>query len=155
MSIYAQGTRLGSANKRDQGCGRPLRGALRSSTNIYYAQQASAIYLPRAGHAADPDLVDLVTTAAHFAGPADIWGLPLLQRSLEGVPKCVKLVEAYSDEEINEASRHSGRRGSPLDENEEEALGDDAHTAFRRREFDALLQKRGDDQLVVSPVPPE
>ena len=43
------------------GCGRPLRGALRSSTNIYYAQQASAIYLPRAGHAADPDLVDLVT----------------------------------------------------------------------------------------------
>jgi hypothetical protein len=38
-------------------CGRPLRGALRSSTNIYYSQLASAIYLPRKGRTADAGLV--------------------------------------------------------------------------------------------------
>src|SRR5258708_204522 len=42
-------------------CGRPIRGALRSSTNIYYAQLASAIYLPRKGKSAAPGLIDLLS----------------------------------------------------------------------------------------------
>ena len=131
------------------GCGRPLRGALRSSTNIYYAQQASAIYLPRAGHAADPDLVDLVTRPP-ISQVRQILGDPTTAVALRRVPRCKKLVAAYTDEEVDEAL--SIAAGSfPADENEG-VLGDDTHTAFRRREFDAFLQERRDDQLVVSPV---
>ena len=132
-------------------CGRPLRGALRSSTNIYYAQQASAIYLPRAGHTADPDLVDLVTRPP-ISQVRQIFGDSITAAQLRSVPKCAKLVEAHTDEQIDEALAIAAGR-APADENEE-VLGDDAHTAFRRREFDALQQTRRDDQLVVSPVLP-
>ena len=133
------------------GCGRPLRGALRSSTNIYYAQQASAIYLPRGGHAADPDLVDLVTRPP-ISQVRQIFGDSITAAQLRNVPKCAKLVEAHTDGQIDEALAIAAGKG-PANENEE-VLGDDAHTAFRRREFDALLQKRRDDQLEISPVPP-
>ena len=68
-------------------CGRPLRGALRSSTNIYYAQQASAIYLPRAGRAADPELVDLVTRPP-ISQVRQIYGDSITAAQLKGVPKC-------------------------------------------------------------------
>ena len=136
----------------DQGCGRPLRGALRSSTNIYYAQQASAIYLPRAGHAANPGLVDLVTRPP-ISQVRQLFGDSFTAAQLKSVPRCVKLVEPYSDEQVNEALAIAAGR-EPTD-GKEEVLGDDAHTAFRRREFDALLQKRRDDELVVSPIPPD
>ena len=64
-----------------------------------------------------------------------------------------KLVEPYSDEEINEAlAIAAGREQS---DGKEEVLGDDSHTAFRRHEFNALLQNRRDDQLVVSSILPD
>ena len=131
------------------GCGRPLRGALRSSTNIYYAQQASAIYLPRAGHAADPDLVDLVTRPP-ISQVRQVFGESITAVQLRNVPRCVKLVEPYTDEQVNEALAIAAG-DAPADENEG-VLGDDTHTAFRRREFDAFVQERRDEQLVVSPI---
>ena len=132
-------------------CGRPLRGALRSSTNIYYAQQASAIYLPRGGSATDPHLLDLVTRPP-ISQARQMFGSSITAERLKSVPKCSKLVETYTDEQINEALTVAGS-GDPADA-DEGVLGDDAHTAFRRREFDALLQKRRDNELIVSPVPP-
>ena len=134
-----------------RGCGRPLRGALRSSTNIHYTQQASAIYLPRGGHAADPTLVDLVTRPP-ISQVRQMFGDSITAVLLRSVPRCAKLVEAYTDEQVNEALAIAAG-GTPADESDG-VLGDDAHTAFRRREFDAFLQERRDDQLVVSPVPP-
>ena len=134
-----------------QGCGRPLRGALRSSTNIHYTQQASAIYLPRAGHVADPGLVDLVTRPP-ISQVRQMFGDSITADQLRDVPKCVKLIEAYTDDQVNEALAIAAGR-APADENDG-VLGDDTHTAFRRREFDAFLQERRDDELVVSPVPP-
>ncbi len=132
------------------GCGRPLRGALRSSTNIYYAQQASAIYLPRAGHAADPDLVDLVTRPP-ISQVRQLFGDSITAAQLRGVPRCAKLVEGYADEKVDEALAIAAGE-SPKDDYKE-VPGDDQHTGLRRREFDAFLLKRRDDQLMVSPVP--
>ena len=131
------------------GCGRPLRGALRSSTNIHYAQQASAIYLPRAGRAADPDLVDLVTRPP-ISQVRQIIGHSITAVQLRSLPKYENLVEAYTDEQVDEALAIAAG-STPADESEG-VLGDDTHTAFRRREFDAFLQERRDDQLAVSPV---
>ena len=132
------------------GCGRPLRGALRSSTNIHYAQQASAIYLPRASHAADPGLVDLVTRPP-ISQVRQMFGDSITAVDLRRAARCKKLVEAYSDKQVDEALAIAAGR-APADENEG-VLGDDGHTAFRRREFDAFLQRRRDGQLVVSPIP--
>ena len=130
------------------GCGRPIRGALRSSTNIYYAQQATAIYLPRAGHAADPELVDLVTRPP-ISQIRQLFGDSITAVDLRRAARCKKLVEAYTDKQVNEALAIAAG-GAPADENEGVA-GDDTHTAFRRREFDAFLRRRRDGQLVVSP----
>ena len=131
-------------------CKRPLRAALRSSTNIYYAQQASAIYLPRSGHVANYKLVDLVTKPP-ISQVRQIFGESITAVQLRNVPKCTKLVKDYTDDEINEALAIAIGKGSPDESND--VLGDDNFTAFRRREFDALMQKRRDDQLIVSPIP--
>lgn len=42
------------------GCGRPLRGALRSASNVYYADVRSAIYLPRSVPSVPDALVELL-----------------------------------------------------------------------------------------------
>ena len=131
-------------------CKRPLRGALRSSTNIYYAQLASAIYLPRAGYVANPELVDLVTKPP-ISQVRQMFGDVITGEQLKKVQRCENLVKDYTDDQINEALAIAAGKAS-TDENYE-FLREDKHTSFRRREFDALLQKRRDDQLIVSPVP--
>lgn len=133
----------------DHACARPLRGALRSSTNIYYAQQASAIYLPRTGQTADPELMELMTRPP-ISQVRRIYGNSTSAAVLRRVPTCTKLVKPFSDEQLHEALTVASGKG-PTDDTEG-VKGDDPHTAFRRREFDALLQQRSDSELVVSPV---
>lgn len=132
-----------------QGCGRPLRGALRSSTNIYYAQQASAIYLPRTGHNADPDLIDLMTQPP-ISQVRQLFGDGITCSLLRGSEKCAKLIVNYDDQQVDEALAIAG--GQYQNGDGDIVEGDDPHTAFRRREFNALLQLRRDEQLVVTPA---
>ena len=132
-----------------RGCGRPLRGALRSSTNVYYAQQTSAIYLPRSGEQADSDLVDLMSRPP-ISQLRQIMGESLTVDVLRGAGRCTKLLEGYTNEQISAALAIAN--GEEAVEEEGAVDGDDAHTAFRRREFEVLRQKRRDSELVVTPV---
>lgn len=128
-------------------CARPIRGALRSSTNIYYAQLASAIYLPRKGKTAAPSLIDLVTQPPISVLRQILGGLTAKQIRDS---KCGKLISEYSDEEVDEALAIAA--GDDGADDHQEVVEDDEHTAFRRREFEALLKERRDEQLVVTPV---
>ncbi|TWT06136.1 DUF1998 domain-containing protein [Reyranella sp. CPCC 100927] len=130
-------------------CGRPIRGALRSSTNIYYAQLASAIYLPRRGKTAEPGLVDLLSrppilTLRQIVGPG------LTTKQIRTSAKGGKLVADYSDAQIDEALAIVG--GIDAGDGHQAVPEDDEHVAFRRREFEAFLSRRRDDELNVSPV---
>lgn len=138
---------LGDESPR--GCGRPLRGALRSSNNVYYAQLASAIYLPRSGKQADSDLVDLMSRQS-IAALRQIIGRSLNASSLRQAEACAKLLEPYTDEQINEALAIAN--GGDLADDDDVVKADDAHTAFRRREFEVLRRKRRERELVVTPV---
>lgn len=138
---------LGNAVKRD--CGRPIRGALRSSTNIYYAQLSSAIYLPRKGKTAAPGLIDLLSRPPILT-LRQIVGGGLTTKQIRDSAKGGKLVTDYSDAQIDEALAIVG--GDSSGDGHQAVREDDDHTAFRRREFEAFLSERRDDLLNVTPV---
>jgi MrfA Zn-binding domain len=79
-----------------------------------------------------------------------IVGNSLTVRNLREAARCAKLIEAYSDQQVSEALAIV--MGTESMDEHEAIAEDDAHTAFRRREFEALLKKRRDDQLSVTPI---
>lgn len=133
-----------------QPCTRPLRGSLRSASNVYYAPLRSAIYLPRGTSDAPQTLIELleaptlstlislVTTSGGTVAPA-------ILRSQQQA-----LLHPYSDQQITaalaivKAGAKTTLANPPIDEDHE--------TAFRRAEFQLLRQPRDDQQLSVRQV---
>lgn len=137
---------LGSTD--GEGCGRNIRGSLRSASNVYFAEVRSAIYLPRGNTAAPADLVELLEEPP-------LSTLVQLLLSMERVePSFMRgqhgqLLLAYTDEQIKSAIEviRSGvvatvSNNGPVD-------GDDPETAFRRDEFRALRVARSEAQLTI------
>jgi hypothetical protein len=136
-------------------CDRPLRGSLRSATNLYYGLVRSAIYLPStaAGTAPtelvdlllnEPDLIDRITTY----GDAGRAISPDTLRS--GYRKKLK---AYTDRELEAAAKAAylvidDAKEVPQDD------GDDEETEeqFRRAEAHVLGEATESDELTVVPV---
>jgi hypothetical protein len=138
-------------------CDRPLRGSLRSATNLYFGTVRSAIYLPStaAGNAPaelvdllldEPDLVDRITSY----GDAD---RAISADSLRNGYR--KKLRDYKDAEIEAAAKaayavvdgasHIDEDGGDSEETEEE---------FRRAEALVLSEASPDEQLTVVPAEP-
>ena len=47
--------------EQGEGCGRPLRGTLRSAANVYFAQVHNSIYLPRSEDATVAEAISLLS----------------------------------------------------------------------------------------------
>lgn len=138
------------------GCGLPLRGSLRSASNLYFADVRSAIYLPRSE---DPDLQNLIS----LLDEPPLSNLVVLIRStstLQQVGTAVtlmrgqqsRLLQPYSDEMIKTALEVvlAPRPTEP----EAAALEDmDAELAFRREEFEVLRTPRDTAQLLIRESP--
>ncbi len=139
------------------GCNRPLRGSLRSASNLYFALLRSAIYLPRnsGGGVPDellallldePDLIDRITQyfdAGRAIEPAK------LRRGYN------KALKTYSDTELEHAAAAAY---AVVDESKElpEDFGDEEETEeqFRRAESQVLQKATDSPELTVVPVPP-
>ncbi len=138
---------LGTDEPSACGCGRPLRGSLRNASNLYFAQVRSAIYLPRGDAAAPSKLVSL------FEEPPLSILIKLWVSSGEEIQPAdlrvqqPQLLQPYSDLEIKAAVRivqSGGQSARPSGDWDE-----DAHTAFRRAEFDVLRAPRDEEQLLI------
>lgn len=132
-------------------CGHPLRGSLRSASNVYYAITRSAIYLPRATADFPEELEIALTTPP---GSSLIGLLGQLGASIE--PDTLRehqraLFEPFSNEEIRKAiSALAGGRGSGGEgEEPDEEDDDEDDVQFRFDEYEVLRQPHTGSQLAI------
>lgn len=133
-----------------EGCGRPIRGSLRSASNVYFADVRSAIYLPRGTAAAPSDLVSLfenlplraiVQLYKSSGTRPDVATL----RAMQG-----ELLKLYPDQAVASAIDIVWDGGSGASTGgEESGTEEDAEVAFRREEFEVLRTPRQDAQLLI------
>jgi Domain of unknown function (DUF1998) len=135
-----------------EGCTRPLRGSLRSASNLYFALVRSAIYLPRNTSSVPPELIARLespplSTLLRFA--ADLGGV-LTPERLRGQHR--SLLEEFSDEEIAAALEivTSGEREQEEEEEEQRATEEDPdERQLRRPEFAVLRNDLNHPELMI------
>jgi MrfA Zn-binding domain len=129
-------------------CGRPLRGSLRSASNVYYSRVYSAIFLPRASHGAPPELISL------FKVPPLSTSVGLIRSARQEVTSAVlrslqeRLLQPYTDAEIRKALAATGNERE--DEQDATPLSDEpGEVAFRRAEFTVLRTPQDQEDLLT------
>lgn len=131
-------------------CGRPLRGSLRSASNVYFAQVRSAIYLPCGTADVPSELVSMLqepplSTIIKVAADT---GVTLEPRHLRN--HYPRLLERYEDAQIASGIDLVLGGGDTKQGDVDNGLpGDDQETAFRREEYRVLREPRDEDLLVV------
>jgi hypothetical protein len=135
-----------------KGCPRPLRGSLRSASNLYFGVVRSAIYLPRSGGGVPaellaivqhPDLIDIVMLL-HDAGrevPAE-----RLRRSRR------KELQPYKDDEIERAIERAIAAHDELPEEGDYDGDEQPEWQFRMAEAAALREEVDANELTVRRV---
>lgn len=132
-------------------CNRPLRGSLRSSSNLYYSQVRSSIYLPRGNNAAPQQLLSRMEQP-----PLSTLINLLISSGVEIKPEHIKgqhynLVHDFTDQQIKAAlAIVTG------DDNLDDVVGndieEDLETSFRREEYNVLRTERDEIELHIRPA---
>jgi len=131
-------------------CPSPLKGSLRSASNVYFAFQASAIYLPRKGKLASSQLVGVleqppVSTLMKILRDS---GAIIQPSAVRGVHPLI--LQPYSDSEIADAlvvlSVSKAREPSA-------EVKDEDDVAFRYAEFEELRKATDEENLLIREVP--
>lgn len=133
-----------------EGCGRPLRGTLRSAANIYFAQIHTSIYLPRSEDTTVAEAISLLeqpplSTFLSIFTSAGGSPTPAQFRQLYR-----ELVNTFTDHQLEQAIATVCGGDGRLQQ--EQTGGDDAETGFRRQEYNTLIAAADFDQLVLRPV---
>ena len=139
---------LGS--EEGEGCGRPLRGTLRSAANVYFAQIHSSIYLPRSEDTTVAEVISLLEQPpiSTFVGILRSAGVVPTPANLRA--QFHELVHGYTDRQLEQAIATVCGGGGQ--QQRQPTAGDDAETGFRRQEYDTLVAAADFDQLVLRPA---
>ena len=137
--------------EQGEGCGRPLRGTLRSAANVYFAQIHNSIYLPRSEDTTVAEAISLleqppVSTFVGILTGAGVTPAPSQLRK-----QFPELVSGFSDRQL-ELAIGTVCGGSSTQTQKQPAAGDDVETGFRRQEYDTLVAAGDFDQLVLKPA---
>jgi hypothetical protein len=133
-----------------QACDRPLRGTLRTATNVYFPHVKSSIFLPRLGANVPSKLYTLLETppisgAINILTQSDKTKLePATLRTF-----FAKALQDYSDQEILLALKLISDTSTATPSNETSTEIEDAETTFRREEFNVLKSERNEDFLLI------
>lgn len=131
-------------------CGLPIRGSLRSASNLYYADVRSSIYLPRGNNQVPTELVALLEKPPCSTIISVVSGISL-ELTLDQLKKKHKqLLQGFSDDVLSKAIKIvlSGSAEN-TDLPDIKIQGEDQGTAFRREEFEILRQRRNEDSLII------
>lgn len=134
-----------------QKCDAPLKGSLRAASNVYFAKQKSAIYLPRSNFEVVNEIVALMER------PPISSFISILKSSNNLARLSVKdlrgtyqsLIEGYNETDINDALKIIYKDNTDNANTEVIVDGDDRETAFRRAEFNALRAAKEEQQLLI------
>ena len=124
--------------ERTAGCGLPIKGSLRSASNVYYAVTRSSILLPQSQEPAIESVLELFGSHAGLATVLQVLrdtGQPGTAATVRDVAR--RDLEPYSDSAIEAAleAYFSDRREIPREDDNGPVQGE---TEFRRAEFDVL-----------------
>lgn len=130
-----------------QGCSRPIKGSLRSASNVYFSVVRSAIYVPRGVGRVDSELLSILedpAVATMISVLKDSGGRPKPEQ-LRTIRR--DLFDPFTDRQID-AAIDIVMTGAGSEEPASVAE-EDAETAFRRSEFEVLRRPQRELQLVV------
>lgn len=135
-----------------EACSRPLKGSLRSASNVYFAQVKNAIFLPQGKGKSLEELTEALQRPP-LSGAINLF------KSMNQMitPSALKQLyrpqlEKFKDDDIKEAIDDVlGVAGD--NRGEASNILEDIETAFRREEFQALGKARTEEQLVTLPIP--
>jgi hypothetical protein len=136
-----------------EGCGRNIRGSLRSASNVYFAEVRSAIYLPRSNEDAPSELVELLENPPLSTVVKYLLDMKLdnLISSLRGLQSTI--LQDYTDKQIEEAIKIIKFGKVPNSSDNQPVSGDSQETSFRRDEFRVLRTSRNETQLTIEEAP--
>ncbi len=146
------GARPWLGTEEGTGCGRPLRGTLRSAANVYFAQVHSSIYLPRGEDAAVTDAVSLMEQPPLSTLMSILLGVGTDPTAAQLRQQCGELLGGFSDSQIDAAVAIVRAQPAANELDGCGLAGDDTETGFRRQEFDTLCTSSDYDQLVLRPA---
>lgn len=135
-------------------CNSPIRGSLRSASNVYFAQVFSSLYLPRGTDTRQQEIIGLLERPPISTLFMTLLGaLDPAQRNPDVFAKAIivnhpKVVEGYSQEELTEAIRLKLADQIVLD-SPIVLQNEDPETQFRREECHVLRTPRDDRELRI------
>jgi hypothetical protein len=142
------GARPWLGTEQGEGCGRPLRGTLRSAANVYFAQVHNSIYLPRGEDATVAEAISLLEQPPLSTFIEILTGAGVTPTSAQLRKQYGELLGAFQDRQL-EAAIGTVCGSSPSGPALQQIAGDDAETGFRRQEYDTLVGEAEYDQLVL------
>jgi hypothetical protein len=145
------GIRPWLGTEQGEGCGRPLRGSLRSAANVYFAQVHNSIYLPRGEDATVAEVISLLEQPPLSTFIGILTGAGVTPTCAQLRKQYGELLGAFHDRQI-EAAVGTICGSSVSGQLAQRAAGDDAETGFRRQEYDTLVGAADYDQLVLRPA---
>ncbi|MFC1770053.1 DrmB family protein [Nitrospirota bacterium] len=145
--FLCQGKRPWHGDESKEECNRPLRGSLRSASNVYFSSVRSAIYLPRGEDEAPSELIQLIERVHIYSA------IDLLLRAKGAVTpsdlKSMKYIgnefDRFSDVQISNAIRIIFMSNDA----ETDQDGGVQEVDFRHQEYLVLREKRDDSQLMI------
>ena len=157
VPFHCMGRKPWLGSDESEPCTLPIRGSLRSASNVYFAHVRSSIYLPRASDDGLQSLLDLLdsyplSTLVKMLSDlgADDSRVRELLRSQHGVR-----LREFTDAQITKAYQIATASGpedtlAPLGPGEEiPTVDDNEETDFRRAEFRSLRQPSEGENLTV------
>lgn len=151
--FLCQGMRPWLGPNSQETCNAPIRGSLRSASNLYFARVYSSIYLPRMLDInlqkieeilVSPPLSTLLTIFRDF-GEKDLAKITKTLRDQQ-----TRLLVEFTDDQILKVIEKLFTQGSIDDQiGQDSSISEDEHTSFRRVEYRALLTEHHDLQLII------
>lgn len=148
--FLCQGKKTWLGEDQIEQCNYPLRGSLRSASNLYFAQVASSIYLPVTEDAnlqvlenilQNPPISTFLSILMDMQDKDDEKIVQAIRRQYP------RLVADYTDLQIGSSIKKIFG-SSPLTSHEVD-IAEDEHTAFRRAEYSVLKTERNDVFLKI------
>lgn len=137
------------------GCGLPIKGSLRSASNVYYAVTRSSIYLPQSEDPAIESILEMFTSHSGLRQLLELLEGSNHQNPISAMRNTARAdLEEWDDDKINQALaiRNSDRDNASL---EDESEANEAEADFRRAEFDTLVAPQRHKELESRTLPIE